>query len=369
MKYYIIAGEPSGDLHGSNLMKALKKRDHNAEFAFWGGDHMLSIDRNAIMHIRETAIMGFVEVAKNLPKIKSFFKKAKETILDFAPDVIIFIDYPGFNLRMAKWARKKGFKTVFYISPQLWAWKKGRVNTIRKYIDEMIVILPFEVEFYKNYEINAHFVGHPLLPVIKEFIKNKAGFITSPDKKKILAILPGSRIQEIGKILPEMVQAACRFKDDFRICIAMAPNVERSFYKGLIADVECNIELIDSNTYGLLSKAYVALVTSGTATLETALFGVPQVVCYKTSSINYQIGKRLVDLKYISLVNLISEKEIVPELIQNDVNPDKLEAALKLVLEDITSIKNEYKLLDNALSSSDLPSDKAADVVMGVLAK
>ena len=363
MKYYIIAGEPSGDLHGSNLMRAIRMQDKDAEFTFWGGDHMLEVDAKIVTHIRETSIMGFVEVVKNLPKISTFFKKAKRTILESKPDVLVLIDYPGFNLRMAKWAKEKGFKTVYYISPQLWAWKKGRIETIKKYVDEMIVILPFELEFYKKHGVNVHFVGHPLLPVIQSFKENSN---VKKTKKKVFAILPGSRKQEIKKMLPEMIVAAYYFKDDFQLCVAMAPNVDKSFYSELIGEKSEEIILIENNTYDLLSRANIALVTSGTATLETALFGVPQVVCYKTSAVNYEIGKRLVDLEYISLVNLISGKKIVPELIQNEVNKNQIIAAVQDIIKNSSKIKEDYRQLNKLLKIEELPSTSAAKVVIEV---
>lgn len=363
MKYYIIAGEPSGDLHGSNLMRAIKKQDKEAKFTFWGGDHMLNVDDGIVTHIRETSIMGFVEVVKNLPKINAFFKKAKRTILEAEPDVVVLIDYPGFNLRMAKWAKKKGFKTVYYISPQLWAWKKGRIETIKKYVDEMIVILPFELDFYKSHGVNVHYVGHPLLPVIQSFIENNK---IEKSENRILAILPGSRKQEIKKMLPEMVKGVRHFKNDYQLKIAVAPNVNMSFYEELVdVDID-NVEFVKDGTYNLLSKSSIALVTSGTATLETALFGVPQVVVYKTSSVNYEIGKRLVDLEYISLVNLISGKKIVPELIQDEVNKDQIIEAIDEIIENSDVMKKDYQSLNQLLKIEELPSVSAAKVVVEV---
>ena len=364
MKYYIIAGEPSGDLHGSNLMKAIKEQDISAEFSFWGGDHMLEVDKGIVTHIRETSIMGFVEVLRNISKIKSFFKKAKSTILEFQPDVVVLIDYPGFNLRMAKWAKKKGFKVVYYISPQLWAWKKGRIKTIKKYVDEMIVILPFELDFYKENGVKVHFVGHPLLPVIQSFKGKKEERLNIEDDHDIIAILPGSREQEIKKMLPEMVKAAGHFIDDFEICIAMAPNVERAFYESLVETLKDKITWVENDTYSLLSKANIALVTSGTATLETALFGVPQVVCYKTSRINYEIGKRLVDLEFISLVNLIAGKEIVPELIQDEVNAENIIDKIKRTLINTSDINSGYNKLHNLLYIDKDPSTYAANIIV-----
>ena len=366
MKYYIIAGEPSGDLHGSNLMKAIKTIDNDSKFAFWGGDHMLNVDKGIITHIRETSIMGFVEVAKNISKIKAFFKKAKQTISDFDPDLLVLIDYPGFNLRMAKWAKEKGYKVVYYISPQLWAWKKGRIKTVKKYVDEMIVILPFELDFYRKNGVNVHFIGHPLVPVIQSFKGSFDSLENGSDEKNILAILPGSRKQEIKKLLPELVDAADHFLDQYQLCIAMAPNIEQSFYLDLIESKKDRIRLVENDTYGLLSQADIALVTSGTATLETALFGVPQVVCYKTSFLNYEIGKRLVDLEYISLVNLIAGKKIVPELIQNEVNNKQLIETIKEVLKNSDIIKKEYQELKELLSTESSPSEKAAEIITNV---
>lgn len=366
MKYYIISGEPSGDLHGSNLMKAILMRDPEAKFRFWGGDQMLSVDNNLVTHIRETSIMGFVEVVKNLSKIQSFFKKARKTILDFRPDVLILIDYPGFNLRMAKWAKKKGFKTVFYISPQLWAWKKGRIKTIKKYVDEMIVILPFEVDFYKENGVDVTYVGHPLVPEVKSFQIENQKRILSDDGEKVLAILPGSREQEIRKILPIMFSAALQLRKEYKLCIAVAPNLEKSFYESLIDTQKAEIEYIENGTYHLLSKADLALVTSGTATLETALFQVPQVVCYKTNVLNYQIGKRLVDLQFISLVNLISGKEVIPELIQDEVNRDQIVDALRAVEYNSKTIQQDYKRLIDLLSIEETPHTKAAEIVVTI---
>lgn len=364
MKYYIIAGEPSGDLHGSNLMKAIKNEDETATFAFWGGDHMLKVDHNIITHIRETSIMGFVEVVRNLSKIKNFFKKAKRTISEFDPDVLVLIDYPGFNLRMAKWAKEKGYKVVYYISPQLWAWKKGRIKTIKNYVDEMIVILPFELDFYRENGVEAHYVGHPLLPVIQSFKDESRTFTKEKNEKKVLAILPGSRRQELSKLLPEMLKGALHFSKDHDVYIAMAPNIEKSFYLDLTGPNRDEIHFIENDTYNLLSVADIAIVTSGTATLETALFGVPQVVCYKTSAVNYEIGKRLVDLEFISLVNLIAGKEIVPELIQNKVNSMGIKEAIHDVQKKYDSIKNEYQDLRKLLSIDSSPSDKAAKIIV-----
>lgn len=366
MKYYIIAGEPSGDLHGSNMMKAILDLDPRAEFRYWGGDHMAAVSDGIVTHIRETSIMGFTEVIKNISKIKGFFKIAKASIQEFQPDKIIYIDYPGFNLRMAEWSKKEGYNNVFYISPQLWAWKKGRVKKVKKYIDDMICILPFEKSFYANHGIDAHYVGHPLLPVIQNFKPdpkfkedNKLG------KKKILAILPGSRSQEILKVFPEYISAALKFKEEYDIVVAAAPNIDRSFYTDIINDVqEGDITIIENDTCNILSIADLAIVTSGTATLETALFRVPQVVCYKTSSINYAIGKRLVNLKYICLVNLILDEGLVTELIQDAAESNQITEALNDTLSRKNLLDLGYQALINKLSNNNISaSDEVAKIV------
>ena len=359
MKYYIIAGEPSGDLHGSNMMKSILAREPEAEFRYWGGDHMAAVSDGMVTHIRETSIMGFTEVIKNIRKIKGFFKKAKASIREFQPDKIIYIDYPGFNLRMAEWSKKEGYNNVFYISPQLWAWKKGRVKKVKKYIDDMICILPFEKDFYADHGVDAHYVGHPLLPVVQDFKPNpkfKANY--KLEDKKILAVLPGSRNQEILKVLPEYISAALKFKEEYHIVLAAAPNVDRSFYTEIIGDNHEDITIIENDTYNILSIANLAIVTSGTATLEAALFKVPQIVCYKTSSLNYAIGKRLVDLKYICLVNLILDQGLVTELIQEKAESSQIIEAINetLLRKDTIALGYEAlssKLFTNNISASD----------------
>ncbi|MEE9437835.1 MAG: lipid-A-disaccharide synthase [Saprospiraceae bacterium] len=365
MKYYIIAGEPSGDIYGAKLMSSLIKKDTSAQFNYWGGDNMLAVADGLVTHIRETSIMGFVEVVKNLSKLSVLFKKAKSTILDFNPDVIIFIDYPGFNLRMAKWAHNKNIKVVYYISPQVWAWKKSRLEAIKKYVDEMIVILPFEADFYQKNGLDVHYVGHPLLEIVNK-IQKEEKLISIDSNKPILALLPGSRKQEIKKILPTFVNVAKFFSKDYHIALACAPNISKSFYQQYF-DEELNIDLSFESTYMLLKNADLAVVTSGTATLETALFGVPQVVCYNTSFINYQIGKHLVDLKYISLVNLIMNKEVVPELIQSDMNYQQIKNSLNDVILNRKTILKDYEILKQKLSTTMSPSKLAAGIVLSVV--
>lgn len=333
MKYYIIAGEASGDLHGSNLMKALLSQDDKADIRFWGGDLMQSVSGNLVMHYKERQFMGFAEVIFNLRKILSLIKFCKTDIENFQPDVIIFIDNSGFNLRIAKWAKEKNFKTHYYISPQVWASRAGRVEKIKKYVDAMYVILPFEKAFYKTYNYDVNFVGHPLIDAIADRPQVKAETFRKEHKltnKPIIALLPGSRKQEITKMLGVMLSLVDDFKD-YQFVIAGAPSQDFEFYKQFIK--QDNVNFISNKTYDLLSISYAALVTSGTATLETALFKVPQVVCYKANAISYQIAKRIITLKYISLVNLIMDREVVTELIQGDLNKKRLKKELTAILE------------------------------------
>ncbi|QTE22075.1 lipid-A-disaccharide synthase [Polaribacter cellanae] len=333
MKYYIIAGEASGDLHGSNLMKELYKADTNANIRFWGGDLMKAVGGTLVTHYKERAFMGFVEVLMNLGKVLGFIKFCKKDIADFKPDVLVFIDNSGFNLRVAKWAKEAGFKTNYYISPQVWASRAGRVEDIKRDIDKMFVILPFEKEFYKKHNYEVSFVGHPLIDAIagrkqvreKEFRKTH-----NLSNKPIIALLPGSRKQEISKMLAVMLSLTKDFKD-YEFVIAGAPSQDLRFYKKIIKGKE--VKFINNKTHDLLSVSYAALVASGTATLETALFKVPQVVCYKGSAISYQIAKRIITLKFISLVNLIMDKEVVKELIQNDFTTKNLRKELTKILE------------------------------------
>lgn len=346
-------------------MKAIFGRDHSAEFRYFGGDHMEAVANGLDIHIKHTSIMGFVEVVKNLRKIKGFFKSAKASILDFQPDRVILIDYPGFNLRMAEWAKEEGFHVSYYISPQLWAWKKGRVKKVKQYIDEMIVILPFEKQFYEDHGIDAHFVGHPLLPVIKDH-QPTTDFIhrNQLSDKPILALLPGSRSQEISKLLPLYLEATKPLASKFQIVIAAAPNQSVSSYREYLGDSDQHIKILIGETYDLLSHSSLAIVTSGTATLETALFRVPQVVCYQTSNLNYQIGKRLVDLKHICLVNLILDESLVPELIQRDVNPSQIRSQLESIDQHRNKITNGYDKLWDTLWVAPGASTLTAEVII-----
>ncbi len=334
MKYYIIAGEASGDLHASNLMKALYKEDVNANIRFWGGDLMQAVGGTLVKHYKELAFMGFVEVLVNIPTIFKNIAFCKKDIAQFKPDAIIFIDYSGFNLRIAKWAKQENFKTNYYISPQVWASRASRVAKIKRDIDHMYVILPMAKDFYEKHNFKVHFVGHPLIDAIAERKQiNETAFIKKYQlsDKPIIALLPGSRKQEITKMLSVMLQMVSKFTD-YQFVIAGAPSQELAFYKTFINGK--NVKFVNNNTYDLLNVSTAALVTSGTATLETALFKVPQVVCYKGSNISYQIAKRIITLKFISLVNLILDKEAVTELIQNDFNEKRLENELKNILNE-----------------------------------
>lgn len=352
MKYYIIAGEASGDLHGANLMKALYKEDPDANIRFWGGDLMQNIGGVLVKHYRDLAFMGFVEVLFHLKTILNNIKFCKKDISDFQPDVIIFIDYPGFNLRIAKWAKEHNLKTHYYISPQIWAWKENRITEIKRDVDKMYVILPFEKDFYeKKHHFPVEFVGHPLIDAIHNHQAIDASVFRKENQlseKPIIAILPGSRKQEITKMLSVMLSVVNDFPE-YQFVIAGAPSQEFSFYQSFI--INDNIKFVSNKTYDLLSNAAAALVTSGTATLETALFKVPEVVCYKGSWVSYQIAKRIITLKYISLVNLIMDEEVVTELIQDDCSKKRIIEELKKITEPNyrTNLLEKYDRLEEKL--------------------
>ncbi len=364
MKYYIIAGEASGDLHGSNLMKALIEEDVNANFRFWGGDLMQGVSSTLVKHYKERAFMGFAEVILNLNKIFKDIAFCKTDIAKYKPDVIIFIDNSGFNLRIAKWAKQNGYKTTYYISPQVWASRASRVKAIKRDIDNMYVILPFVKPFYKKYDYDVTFVGHPLIdaianrPLVNEYHFRKENLLTD---KPIIALLPGSRKQEIKNMLSVMLSLTNDF-NNYQFVIAGAPSQDYSFYKSFIKS--SNVKFVNNKTYDLLSISYAALVTSGTATLETALFKIPQVVCYKGSTISYHIAKRIITLKFISLVNLIMDREVVTELIQNDFNKKRLKQELTKILnpEIRKRLFIDYYELEKALGGKGA-SKKAAQLI------
>lgn len=341
MKYYIIAGEASGDLHGSNLIKELALLDPAAEFRCWGGDLMQARGAMLVKHYRDLAFMGFFEVVANLPTILKNIRFCKADITAWKPDVVIFIDYPGFNLRIASFARKAGFKTVYYISPQIWAWKESRIRTIRRDVDRMLVILPFEKEFYASRGMEVDFVGHPLLDAIDVNDKNPDWKVHHeiPEEKKVVALLPGSRKQEIRAMLPAMLEAT-RKRSDICTVIACAPSIQEAFYRQWITESD-SVRLVAGETQAVLRNADAALVTSGTATLEAALYGVPQVVAYKGHPVSVWIARKLVKIRFISLVNLIMDAEVVKELIQDQMTAQNLGAELDRLLQD--SHRNRLK--------------------------
>jgi lipid-A-disaccharide synthase len=369
MKYYIIAGEASGDLHGSNLMKALYKEDPAADIRFWGGDLMQNVGGTLVKHYSELAFMGFAEVVMNLNTILNNIKICKSDIEKFNPDVIIFIDYPGFNMRIAKWAKLKGIKTHYYIAPQIWAWKENRIKAVKRDFNKLFVILPFEKDFFEvKHQFPVDFVGHPLIDAIHNRVKTEGVTFRKAndlDEKPIIAILPGSRKQEISKMLSVMLSIVTDFPE-YQFVIAGAPSQEYQFYKPFLT--KKNVKFISNKTYDLLSIATAALVTSGTATLETALFKVPEVVCYKGSWISYQIAKRVITLKYISLVNLIMDEEVVTELIQDKFNSKNLKQELSKLLDKNhrKAILKKYDDLESKLGGIGA-SEKTAKLILNDL--
>ncbi|HEY4287254.1 MAG TPA: lipid-A-disaccharide synthase [Puia sp.] len=390
MKYYIIAGEASGDLHGSNLIKQLKKQDPSTDIRCWGGDLMQQAGGHLVKHYKDLAYMGFIEVLMNLRTIFRNMDFCKADILAYAPDALILIDYPGFNLRIAKWARRQGLRIIYYISPQVWAWKENRVKQIRADVDKMLVILPFEKEFYRKWNYEVEYVGHPLVEVIDAakaaasadggkslapagangaVPNNQSPSLNHPtpipSTKPIIALLPGSRKQEILKKLPIMLETSRSFPDH-QFVVAQAPGQDPSFYKDLLAPYP-NVSSVRNQTYSLLLTAQAACVTSGTATLETALFGVPEVVCYKGSSISYQIARRLIKVKYISLVNLIMDKLVVKELIQDQLTPENLRRELGDILHNADrqqQLRIDYLNLKELLSQGGHASANAAESIL-----
>lgn len=367
MKYYIIAGEASGDLHGSNLIKELHHLDATATIRCWGGEKMQAAGSTLVKHYRELAFMGFVEVISNLGTIFKNLSFCKEDILKHSPDVLILVDYPGFNLRIAKWAKENNIRVVYYISPQVWAWKENRVKMMKQCIDKMLVILPFEKNYYKTkWNWDVEYTGHPLVEEVEKTNLNIEHQQLS--EKNIIALLPGSRKQEILKKLPVMLEVSKEFPD-YQFIIAKAPGLDDPFYAELIKDYN-NVSSVSNQTYALLQQSTAALVTSGTATLETALFQVPQVVCYKGNEISYQIAKRLVNIKFISLVNLIMDKEVVKELIQHEMNTTNLISELKKILPGSVHrehLLHDYQLLKEILTAGGHASAKAAKSIVEFL--
>ncbi len=374
MRYYIISGEASGDLHGSNLINELKKKDTTADIRCWGGDKMQAAGATLVKHYKELAFMGFLEVIKNLRTILKNIKFCKEDILQYKPTAIILIDYPGFNLRIAKWAKERGIKVIYYISPQVWAWKENRVKLIKECVDKMLVILPFEKDFYKKWNYEVEYVGHPLVEVVDGFLESSSKNLESSIRYQVsgntIALLPGSRQQEILKKLPIMLEVAKHFPG-YQFVVAKAPGLDEHFYASLLAPYK-NVSSVVNKTYELLVQSKAALVTSGTATLETALFAVPEVICYKGSAFSYQIAKRLIKIKFIGLVNLIMDKEVVKELIQDELTVENLKRELDLLLTDETKqkqLKADYAALKTLLSKGGHASANAAASIYAYLSK
>lgn len=367
MKYYIIAGEVSGDMHAANLIAEIKKKDPKAEFRAWGGDRMKDQGVTLVKHIRHMAFMGFAEVVANLHKVLGNIRECKKDMVTFQPDAVILVDYPGFNLRMAKFAHDRGFRVFYYISPQVWAWKRRRVKKIQKSVDKMLVILPFEEDFYKNYGVDVTYVGHPLLDELsKTATVNRQAFLRRnglDEKREIIALLPGSRRQEVKRMLGVMLKVIPHFPD-YQFVVAGVPSLDKALYKDLMGSAD--VTFVENQTYDLLQNASAALVTSGTATLETALLNVPEVVCYKSSSLSYHIAKRLIRVKYISLVNLVMDKRVIAEFIQGDLTEENLVTQLQQLLGNNkvqSQLLDDYMELQSRLGNAGA-SEKAAGVVV-----
>jgi lipid-A-disaccharide synthase len=363
MRYYILSGEASGDLHGSNLIRSLREEDPQAEFRAWGGEEMQEAGATIVKHYRDLAFMGFAEVISNLSTILRNISFCKSDIESWKPDVLILIDYPGFNLRIAKWAHEKKYKVIYYISPQVWAWKENRVKSIRKYVDKMLVILPFEKEFYRKWNYEVEYVGHPLVEVIEKAKKENA--LPALSEKPVIALLPGSRTQELKTKLPLMLAVSMHFPNH-QFIVAQAPGQTDEFYDELMLPYP-NVKKVKGNTYGLLLQSQAALVTSGTATLETALLGIPEVVCYKANSLSYEIAKRIITIKYISLVNLIMDREVVKELIQHELTVENMQKELSLLLNDLNKrarIAEDYLELHHLLLQGGFASRNAARAIV-----
>ena len=362
MKYYLIAGERSGDLHASNLMKSLKQHDPEAEFRFFGGDYMKAVGGQMVVHYKELAFMGFLEVLKNLGTIRKYIGLCKKDIIEYNPHALILIDYAGFNLRIAKYAKKKGIPVYYYISPKIWAWNQKRAYKIKKYVDHMFAIMPFEVAFYKKFGFEeVSYVGNPVVDAIAQYNLDQDFLVNNgvrDSSKKIVAVLPGSRAQELSYILPTITEVIKR-NEQLIYLVGVVDNLPQTLYAEL--SVLENVKLISGSTYDILAHADVALVTSGTATLETALWDTAQVVLYKGSKLSILIARLLIKVKYISLVNLILDEKCVTELIQGDCTVERVEDELNKLLERPTN----YEDLKNAIGDHHA-SEKTA---IGIISK
>ncbi len=356
MKYYIISGENSGDLYGGYLMDSLRKYDQDATFFCWGGDSMQEKGGKMIRKLNRLSFMGFWEVAQNFPTILYNFQLVKKDLKKKNPDVLILIDYPGFNLRVAQFAKKKNIKVLWFVAPQIWAWKESRITRIKKYIDRMYVVLPFEKNYFKSKNFNVEYFGHPLTQIINQ------KYFNSERKRKIIALFPGSRKQEVKKMLPTMLKLIDYFRD-YRFIIGGVKNIDLNFYKKIIKNYD--VKLVVDQTYKLMSCSSASIVTSGTISLESAMHNLPQVVCYKTSFISFLIAKRLVKSKYISLVNIILKRPVVDELIQQDFNSENLILSLEKLLNknNIKNIQKEYNQLMSSLNKKFSFNNLAKDML------
>lgn len=371
MKYYLIAGEASGDLHASGLMHEIKKRDPKADFRFWGGDRMAKVGGHRVMHYKDTAFMGFVDVFLNLHKIRKFLKLCKKDISDYKPDALILVDYPGFNLRIAEFAKNAGFKTIYYISPKVWAWKQSRAKKIKRFVDKMFVIFPFETDFYKKYNYSVEYVGNPVVDAVDAYAESMPDSDSFKQKndlpdKPLIALLPGSRKQEIKFNFPMMSQLAEQFPD-YAFVVAQADSLETDFLKKYSKSEK--IAYLSGQTYAIMKHAEAAVVTSGTATLETALFNTPQVVCYRGDALSFEIARRLVKVDYISLVNLTAEKEVIKEMIQYDMKPKTLKDELNRLINTDSyrnKILEDYKIVRELLGGSGA-SERTAEKIVELL--
>ena len=355
LKYYIITGESSGDVHAANLVSEIKLLDKKSDIRAWGGQRLSNENVSIAKDIKKTSFMGFWNVIKNLNQIRRNLNFCKKDIISFSPDALILVDYPGFNLKIAEFAKRKKIKVYYYISPKVWAWNSSRINKIKSFVDTLFIIFPFEVDFYSKFNINAIYVGNPLLDEIKKN-KNKLSLkVTKP----IIALLPGSRLQEITNILPAMLSVVDYFSE-YQFVIAANDIIDLNVYNRIIKDK--NVSIVVGETYGLLKNSKYALVASGTATLEAALFNVPQIVCYKTSYFSYLIAKLLIKTKYISLVNIILNRLVVKELIQNNLNSKRLKNELELMMKNSERIKNYYSQIRKKLGEK-CASKKVAEII------
>ena len=365
MRYYLVAGEASGDLHGANLMKALKIQDPDAEFRFYGGDKMKGEGGVLKKHYAEMAFMGFTEVLLNLRTILKNMKACKADVLEYNPDALILIDFPGFNLKIAEFAKENGIRVCYYISPKVWAWNQKRVLKIKRIVDKLFCILPFEVDFYKGWGMEVDYVGNPLLDAIAQFTPDPAFKNTYGLNDKIIALLPGSRKQEIERLLSDMLSVTDRFPD-YQFVVAAAPNFDEHYYKQFISSE--NVTLVFERTYDLLNVATAAIVASGTATLETALFHIPQVVVYRGGTISVAIARMLVKIRFISLVNLIMDRKVVTELIQEDCNTKNISEELNLILigEGRQKMLSDYEELSSKMGTAGA-SERTAKLIVSYL--